>query len=188
LLVPAKALHPRPSNASDDIVNYQLLQIFRFYYRCKNCAAEFTMKTDPKSSDYILELGASRNYEPWREVGRGPSPSVQQQQQQQYVIHNVVTISDLQQALGTFPACCRSTASRCQCWYQGRRLQLDYQVPDHYPILSYHIISLSYIVRFMIIVTGSTAALVCEGPTNQLFIQQKDPHHSTPKTGSCQLP
>lgn len=45
-------------------------QIFRFYYRCTNCAAEFTMKTDPKSSDYIMEEGASRNYEPWREVRR----------------------------------------------------------------------------------------------------------------------
>jgi hypothetical protein len=44
-----------------------LVQIFRFYYRCKNCAAEFTMKTDPKTSDYVLEEGASRNYEPWRE-------------------------------------------------------------------------------------------------------------------------
>jgi hypothetical protein len=46
------------------------VQIFRFYYRCKNCAAEFCMKTDPKTSDYVMEQGASRNYEPWREVGR----------------------------------------------------------------------------------------------------------------------
>jgi hypothetical protein len=43
-------------------------QIYRFYYRCKNCAAEFCMKTDPKTSDYVMEEGASRNYEPWREV------------------------------------------------------------------------------------------------------------------------
>jgi hypothetical protein len=46
-------------------------QIFRFYYRCKNCAAEFCMKTDPKTSDYVMEQGASRNYEPWREVRWG---------------------------------------------------------------------------------------------------------------------
>jgi hypothetical protein len=58
-----------------------LLQIFRFYYRCKNCAAEFCMKTDPKTSDYVMEEGASRNYEPWREVC-----FQQQQQQQQWIV------------------------------------------------------------------------------------------------------
>jgi hypothetical protein len=26
------------------------------------------MKTDPKTCDYVMEAGASRNYEPWREV------------------------------------------------------------------------------------------------------------------------
>lgn len=26
------------------------------------------MKTDPKNADYIMEEGASRNYEPWRET------------------------------------------------------------------------------------------------------------------------
>jgi hypothetical protein len=45
-----------------------VLQIFRFYYRCTNCAAEFCMRTDPKTADYVMEQGASRNYEPWREV------------------------------------------------------------------------------------------------------------------------
>ena len=54
----------------EDVVGetYLGLQIFRFYWRCKNCAAEFTMKTDPKTADYVLEEGASRNYEPWRET------------------------------------------------------------------------------------------------------------------------
>ncbi|GIL69102.1 hypothetical protein Vretimale_17307 [Volvox reticuliferus] len=47
--------------------NYLGIQIFRFYYRCKKCAAEFCMKTDPKNADYILEAGATRNYEPWRD-------------------------------------------------------------------------------------------------------------------------
>lgn len=42
-------------------------QVFRFYWRCKRCAQEFTMKTDPKNSDYVLEEGATRNYEPWRD-------------------------------------------------------------------------------------------------------------------------
>jgi hypothetical protein len=26
------------------------------------------MKTDPKNSDYICEHGATRNYEPWRDI------------------------------------------------------------------------------------------------------------------------
>jgi hypothetical protein len=30
--------------------NYLGIQIFRFYYRCKKCAAEFCMKTDPKNA------------------------------------------------------------------------------------------------------------------------------------------
>lgn len=47
--------------------NYLGIQIFRFYWRCTNCAAEFTMKTDPQNSDYVLEHGATRNYEPWRD-------------------------------------------------------------------------------------------------------------------------
>lgn len=52
----------------EDVVGetYLGIQIIRFYYRCSNCAAEFTMVTDPKNSDYRLEHGASRNYEPWR--------------------------------------------------------------------------------------------------------------------------
>lgn len=52
------------------------MQVFRFYYRCKNCAAEFTMKTDPKTSDYVLEEGASRNYEPWREKDAATAAAV----------------------------------------------------------------------------------------------------------------
>lgn len=32
------------------------------------CSAEITFKTDPKNTDYMAEHGASRNFEPWREV------------------------------------------------------------------------------------------------------------------------
>jgi len=35
--------------------------------RCPKCSAEFTIKTDPKNSDYNSEVGCSRNFEPWRE-------------------------------------------------------------------------------------------------------------------------
>ncbi|TPX33577.1 hypothetical protein SmJEL517_g03561 [Synchytrium microbalum] len=47
--------------------DYLGIQIFRFYIRCTRCSAELTFKTDPKTSDYICEGGAQRNFEPWRE-------------------------------------------------------------------------------------------------------------------------
>jgi hypothetical protein len=47
--------------------NYLGIKIFRFYYKCTNWGAEFCMKTDPKTTDYIVEAGATRNYEPWRD-------------------------------------------------------------------------------------------------------------------------
>ncbi|KMZ57761.1 hypothetical protein ZOSMA_82G00770 [Zostera marina] len=45
---------------------YLGIQIFRFYFKCTKCSAELTMKTDPQNSDYVVESGASRNFEPWR--------------------------------------------------------------------------------------------------------------------------
>lgn len=46
---------------------YLTLKIFRFYMKCTACAAEFTIKTDPQNSDYVVEAGAVRNFEPWKE-------------------------------------------------------------------------------------------------------------------------
>jgi hypothetical protein len=47
--------------------DYLGVQIFRFYFKCPRCSAELAMKTDPKNSDYTVEAGATRNYEPWRD-------------------------------------------------------------------------------------------------------------------------
>eukprot|EP01133_Synstelium_polycarpum_P009725 gene9725-11355_t len=48
--------------------DYLGLKIFRFYLRCKKCAAELAIRTDPQNSEYICESGATRNYEPWKET------------------------------------------------------------------------------------------------------------------------
>lgn len=47
--------------------DYLGIKIFRFYMRCPNCNAEFTIKTDPKHADYVVEHNCSRQVEPWKE-------------------------------------------------------------------------------------------------------------------------
>jgi hypothetical protein len=47
---------------------YLGLSIFRFYIRCTMCASEIAFKTDPKNCDYVCEIGATRNFENWREA------------------------------------------------------------------------------------------------------------------------
>jgi DNA-directed RNA polymerase subunit RPC12/RpoP len=53
-------------------------QIIRFYFKCSRCSAELIMKTDPQNSDYIMESGASRNFEPWRATDEAMDEAVKQ--------------------------------------------------------------------------------------------------------------
>jgi len=46
---------------------YLGMPVHRFYMRCKRCSAEIAIKTDPKNTDYVVEAGATRNYEPSKE-------------------------------------------------------------------------------------------------------------------------
>ncbi|XP_059073017.1 uncharacterized protein LOC131038928 isoform X2 [Cryptomeria japonica] len=56
------------NSRKEDVIGetYLGIQIFRFYFKCTKCSAELTMKTDPENSDYVVESGAMRNFEPWR--------------------------------------------------------------------------------------------------------------------------
>lgn len=57
------------TSRKEDVDNedYLGLRIFRFYIKCPNCLQEIVFKTDPKNSDYALEVGGTRNYEPWKQ-------------------------------------------------------------------------------------------------------------------------
>uniref|UniRef100_A0A673IIJ1 Splicing factor YJU2 n=1 Tax=Sinocyclocheilus rhinocerous TaxID=307959 RepID=A0A673IIJ1_9TELE len=53
-------------NARKETVQNELylgLPIFRFYIKCTRCLAEITFKTDPESTDYAMEHGATRNFQ-----------------------------------------------------------------------------------------------------------------------------
>lgn len=45
---------------------YLGMKIFRFSMKCKACPASFIIKTDPEHQDYVCEVGAKRNFQPWR--------------------------------------------------------------------------------------------------------------------------
>jgi len=46
--------------------NYLGLHIFRFYIKCPRCIAVIAFRTDPETTDYVLEAGATRNFEALR--------------------------------------------------------------------------------------------------------------------------
>ncbi|KAJ9560694.1 hypothetical protein OSB04_005854 [Centaurea solstitialis] len=54
------------SRKEDVEETYLGIRIFRFYFKCNKCSAEMIIKTDPQNSDYVVESGAARNFEPWR--------------------------------------------------------------------------------------------------------------------------
>merc|ERR1712226_182316 len=46
-----------------DDMNHLGLRIYRFYIKCTACVSEISFRTDPANTDYVLEAGATRNFE-----------------------------------------------------------------------------------------------------------------------------
>ncbi|CAG0883439.1 unnamed protein product [Cyprideis torosa] len=44
-------------------MNHLGLRIYRFYIRCPRCLQEISFRTDPETTDYVLEAGATRNFQ-----------------------------------------------------------------------------------------------------------------------------
>merc|ERR1711881_640968 len=51
-----------------DDMNYLGLRIYRFYIKCTACVSEICFRTDPASTDYVIEAGAARNFEALRKA------------------------------------------------------------------------------------------------------------------------
>ena len=49
----------------EDVENlsYLGIRIYRFYIKCPGCLSEISFRTDPESTDYIIEAGAHRNFQ-----------------------------------------------------------------------------------------------------------------------------
>ena len=52
----------------EDVENmsYLGIRIYRFYIKCPGCLSEISFRTDPESTDYVLEAGAHRNFQALR--------------------------------------------------------------------------------------------------------------------------
>eukprot|EP00277_Geminigera_cryophila_P003678 CAMPEP_0179420384 /NCGR_PEP_ID=MMETSP0799-20121207/9141_1 /TAXON_ID=46947 /ORGANISM="Geminigera cryophila, Strain CCMP2564" /LENGTH=302 /DNA_ID=CAMNT_0021193995 /DNA_START=159 /DNA_END=1067 /DNA_ORIENTATION=+ len=48
-------------------ITYLGLWIHRFFIKCPRCSSEIVFRTDPETSDYMMESGATRNYEVWND-------------------------------------------------------------------------------------------------------------------------
>jgi ATP:corrinoid adenosyltransferase len=57
------------NSKKEDVVGEEYLgmKAFRFIFKCVECSAPWSIKTDYKNTDYIVEYGVTRNFEPWRQ-------------------------------------------------------------------------------------------------------------------------
>jgi hypothetical protein len=62
--------------------SYLGLKIFRFYFRCPNCLAEISFKTDIENVDYQMEQGAMRLFEAFKYYQEQEKEKEQQEEQE----------------------------------------------------------------------------------------------------------
>ncbi|GJZ83264.1 coiled-coil domain-containing protein 94 [Tanacetum coccineum] len=62
---PAKIPKRRMRKNQQIKVRNMLPMTIRFYFKCKMCSTEITMKTDPQNDHYTVESRAARNCESW---------------------------------------------------------------------------------------------------------------------------
>ena len=62
-----KKFNSRKEDVEGPEGEYLGIKIFRFYFKCVTCSAEFTIKTDPRNMDYEVEGGARANYVPYKD-------------------------------------------------------------------------------------------------------------------------
>uniref|UniRef100_A0A8D8WHY3 Splicing factor YJU2 n=1 Tax=Cacopsylla melanoneura TaxID=428564 RepID=A0A8D8WHY3_9HEMI len=55
-----KKFNARKEDVEDE--DYLGIRIYRFYIKCTRCLQEISFRTDPKSTDYEIEAGATRNF------------------------------------------------------------------------------------------------------------------------------
>lgn len=48
--------------------DYLGIAIWRFYGRCPHCRGEIAFKTDPQHTEYVLEFGGTRTYDPRKDA------------------------------------------------------------------------------------------------------------------------
>lgn len=56
-----KKFNARKEDVED--MTYIGIRIYRFYIKCPGCLSEISFRTDPASTDYIIEAGAHRNFQ-----------------------------------------------------------------------------------------------------------------------------
>lgn len=76
-----KKFNSRKEDVEGPEGEYLGIKIFRFYFKCITCSAEFSIKTDPQNMDYAVETGVKRNFEPYKDVEQQKKNAMMQREE-----------------------------------------------------------------------------------------------------------